>query len=81
MGAEDLNSKAINYENRNISIVISEGGLRAGFYIFQFSYDFLYNENLNWAFHYFRFDKDNTEIIFLRRFITPVCILKYKKLI
>ena len=81
IGLEDLNSEAINYENRNISMLISEGGVREGFYIFQSSCDFLYNENLNWAFHYFRFDKDHTEIIFLRRFITPVGILGYEELI
>ena len=46
-GQEDLNSEAINYENRNISVVISEGGIREGFYVFQSSCDFLYNENLN----------------------------------
>ena len=80
-GQEDLNSEAINYENRNISIVVSEGGIREGFYVFQSSCDFLYNENLNWAFHYFRFDKDNTKIIFLRRFITPVGILGYEELV
>ena len=81
IGQEDLNSESINYENRNISIIISEGGIREGFYIFQSSCDFLYNENLNWAFHYFRFDKDNTKIIFLRRFITPVGILGYEELV
>ncbi len=80
-GQEDLNSEAINYENRNISIVVSEGGIREGFYVFQSSCDFLYNENLNWAFHYFRFDKDNTKIIFLKRFITPVGILGYEELV
>ena len=81
IGAEDLNSESINYENRNISMVISEGGVREGFYVFQSSCDFLYNENLNWAFHYFRFDKDNTKIIFLRRFITPVGVLGYEELV
>ena len=80
-GEEDLDSEALNYENRNISMVISEGGVREGFYVFQSSCDFLYNENLNWAFHYFRFDKDNTKIIFLRRFITPVGVLGYEELV
>ena len=57
-GQEDLNSEAINYENRNISVVISEGGIREGFYIFQSSCDFLFNEDLDWAYHYFTFVKD-----------------------
>lgn len=80
-GLEDLNSEAFNYENRNISIMISEGGVREGFYTFQSSCDFLFNENLDWAFHYFKFDKENTKIIFLRRFITPVGILGYEELV
>ena len=80
-GLEDLNSEAINYENRNVSIVVSEGGLREGFYVFQSSCDFLFNENLDWAFHYFKFDKENNKIIFLRRFITPVGILGYEELV
>ena len=80
-GQEDLNSEAINYENRNISIVISEGGIREGFYVFQSSCDFLFNEDLDWAFHYFGFDKENNKIIFLRRFITPVGILGYEELV
>ena len=80
-GQEDLNSEAMNYENRNISIVISEGGIREGFYIFQSSCDFLFNEDLDWAFHYFGFDKENNKIIFLRRFITPVGILGYEELV
>ena len=80
-GQEDLNSEAMNYENRNISIFISEGGIREGFYIFQSSCDFLFNEDLDWAFHYFGFDKENNKIIFLRRFITPVGILGYEELV
>ena len=40
-GEEDLDSEALNYENRNISMVISEGGVREGFYVFQSSCDFL----------------------------------------
>jgi len=75
MGQEDLESESINYENRNISIVISEGGVREGFYVFESSCEFLYNENLEWAYHYFGFSKDNNRITFLRRFITPVGIL------
>ena len=80
-GQEDLESEAISYENRNISIVVSEGGVREGFYVFESSCDFLYNESLAWAYHYFRFSKDNNKITFLRRFITPVGILGYEELV
>ncbi|MBI86726.1 MAG: hypothetical protein CMG63_01465 [Candidatus Marinimicrobia bacterium] len=79
-GQEDLESEAINYQNRNISIEIFEGGVREGFYLFESSCNFLYNDNLDWAFHYFKFDKDNNIMTFLRRFITPVGILGYEEL-
>lgn len=79
-GQEDLESEAVNYQNRNISIEISEGGVREGFYIFESSCSFLYNENLDWAFHYFKFDKENNSMTYLRRFITPVGILGYEEL-
>ena len=80
-GQEDLESESISYQNRNISLVISEGGVREGFYVFESSCDFLYNENLEWAYHYFGFSKDDNRITFLRRFITPVGILGYEELV
>ena len=80
-GQEDLESESISYQNRNISLIISEGGVREGFYVFESSCDFLYNENLEWAYHYFRFNKDDNRITFLRRFITPVGILGYEELV
>ena len=30
-GQEDLESESISYQNRNISLIISEGGVREGF--------------------------------------------------
>ena len=81
IGQEDLDSESISYQNRNISLVISEGGVREGFYVFESSCDFLYNENLEWAYHYFGFSKDDNRITFLRRFITPVGILGYEELV
>ena len=44
---------------------MSEGGDRDGFHIYTSSCDFLYNEDLDWAYHYFGFDKEYTEVIFL----------------
>ena len=80
-GQEDLESESLTYENRNISLDINEGGVREGFYVFSSSCDLLYNSNLNWAYHYFGFDKENNKIIFLRRFVTPVGILGYEELV
>ena len=80
-GQEDLESDSISYQNRNISLIISEGGVREGFYVFEWSCVFLYIENLECAYHYFGFSKDDNRITFLRRFITPVGILGYEELV
>ena len=80
-GLELLESPNLTYDNRNISLVVSEGGDRDGFHIYTSSCDFLYNEDLDWAYHYFGFDKEYTEIIFLRRFITPLGVLGFEELV
>ena len=80
-GLELLESPNLTYDNRNISLVVSEGGDRDGFHIYTSSCDFLYNEDLDWAYHYFGFDKEYTEVIFLRRFITPLGVLGFEELV
>ena len=80
-GVEALDSPSITYDNRSISIVISEGGDREGFHVYSSSCEFLYNEDLDWAYHYFGFDKDTDQVIFLRRFITPLGVLGYEELV
>ena len=81
IGLESLETTNLTYDNRNISITIEEGGNREGYYIYQSSSNFIYNEDLDWAYHYFTFVKDRyDEITFLRRFITPVGVLGYEEL-
>ena len=79
-GLENLDSPSMNYDNRNISIIIGEGGDREGYFIYTSSCDFLYNEDLSWSYHYFGFNKDTGQITFLRRFITPLGLLGYEEL-
>ena len=79
-GLENLDSPTMSYDNRNISIVISEGGDREGYFIYSSSCDFLYNEDLSWSYHYFGLNKDTGQIAFLRRFITPLGLLGYEEL-
>ncbi len=74
-GTETLESPTHSYDNRNIAINIMEGGNRVGFLIFISSSDFLFNEDLDWAYHYFGFDKDDNELIFIRRYITTLGLL------
>ena len=80
-GLENLDSPSMNYDNRNISIIISEGGDREGYFTYTSSCDFLYNEDLSWSYHYFGFNKDTGQIAFLRRFITPLGLLGYEELV
>ena len=80
-GTEALESPSMIYENRNISLVIEEGGDRDGFFIFTSSSDFLFNDNLDWAYHYIGYDKESDQLLFLRRFITPLGILGYEQLV
>jgi len=79
-GLENLDSPSMNYDNRNISIIISEGGDRENYFIYTSSCDFLYNEDLSWSYHYFGLNKDTGQIAFLRRFITPLGLLGYEEL-
>ena len=80
-GLENLDSPSMSYDNRNISIMINEGGDREGYFIYTSSCDFLYNEDLSWSYHYFGFNKDTGQITFLRRFITPLGLLGFEELI
>ena len=79
-GLENLDSPTMSYDNRNISIIISEGGDRDGYFIYSSSCEFLYNEDLSWSYHYFGLNKDTGQIAFLRRFITPLGLLGYEEL-
>ena len=79
-GTEDLASPSSSYQYRNISIYIDEGGDREGLLIFNSSSSFLHNDDLNWAYHYFGYDKDNNKITFMRRFLTPLGVLGYEEI-
>ncbi len=78
---ENLESPRLTHDNRNISITIEKGGVRDGYFTYNSSSDFLYNEELNWGFHYFTSTKDRyNEIIFLGRFIIPLGVFGYEEL-
>tara|TARA_Y100001934_G_scaffold261398_1_gene334744 strand:+ start:207 stop:950 length:744 start_codon:yes stop_codon:yes gene_type:complete len=80
-GSEQLESPSLSYENRNISIIVNEDGDREGFLTYSSSSQFLFNEDLDWAYHYFGYDKLSDKLIFLRRFITPLGVLGYEELL
>ena len=71
-GIENLQSPTTSYENKSISIQISQGGDRENYLIYTSSSDFIYNQNLDWTYHYVGIDKLTNQLIFLRRWITPI---------
>ena len=80
-GVENLQSPTTTFENKSISIQISQGGDRENYLIYTSSSDFLYDQNLNWAYHYVGIDKLTNQLIFLRRWITPIGTIGFEELI
>jgi len=80
-GVENLQSPTTTFENKSISIQISQGGDRENYLIYTSSSDFLYDQNLNWAYHYVGIDKLTNQLIFLRRWITPIGTIGFEEFI
>ena len=80
-GVENLHSPIASYLNKSISIEISEGGDREGFLIYTSTSDFIYDNTLNWAYHYIGLNKLTNELIFLRRWITPIGTVGFEEII
>ena len=80
-GMENLQSPTTSYESKSISIQISQGGDRENYLIYTSSSDFIYDQNLNWAYHYVGIDKLTNQLIFLRRWITPIGTIGFEEFI
>ena len=80
-GVENLHSPTTFYENKSISIQISQGGDRENFLIYTSSSDFIYDQNLSWAYHYIGIDKLTNQLILLRRWITPIGTIGFEEFI
>lgn len=78
-GVENLHSPTTSYENKSISILISEGGDRENFLIYTSTSDFIYDQILDWAYHYVGYDKMTNQLIFLRRWITPIGTIGFEE--
>ena len=75
VGYESLSSTSQNYQNREIFLNMRtiEGDINSLVYIS--NSNFIYNGYLDWAAHYFTYDKDQNCISFGRRFNTPLGII------
>jgi len=80
-GVENLHSSTTSYLNKSISIEISEGGDWEGYLIYTSTSDFIYENSLDWAYHYIGFDKLTDQLIFLRRWITPIGTVGFEEII
>ena len=80
-GVENLQSPTTTYEGKSISIQISQGGDRENYLIYTSSSDFIYDQNLNWTYHYVGIDKLTNQLIFLRRWITPIGTIGFEEFI
>ena len=80
-GTESLTSPIENYDGQDVDLNIAKGGDREGFLIFTSSSDMIYNNEVGWAYHYFTFDKATYQVIFMRRFVTPLGVLGSQELV
>jgi len=79
-GVESLSSQLETFEGKDIALNIANGGNRKGFLIYESNSSVIYNEDLSWSYHYTRYDKENKEVVFLRRFTTPIGVLGSEEL-
>ena len=80
-GTESLTSPIENYNGLDMDLNLEKGGDREGFLVFTSSSDVIYNNEVGWAYHYFTFDKTTYQVIFMRRFVTPLGVLGSQELV
>tara|TARA_S200000501_G_scaffold193528_1_gene182361 strand:- start:1332 stop:2075 length:744 start_codon:yes stop_codon:yes gene_type:complete len=79
-GTESYISDQDNYENKNVAVEIYEGGDREGYLAYTSTSSLLYNNELFWTYHYLTYDKETGDLIFLRRFVTPLGLIGSEEL-
>ena len=80
-GTESLTSPIENHNGLDMDLNLEKGGDREGFLVFTSSSDVIYNNEVGWAYHYFTFDKNTYQVIFMRRFVTPLGVLGSQELV
>jgi len=79
-GTESYISDQESYDNKDITIEIYEGGDREGYLAYISTSSIVYNEDLSWTYHYLTYDKETGDLIFLRRFVTPLGLIGSQEL-
>ena len=74
-GVESLSSPTMSYEGRATYLSLRHNASLDDNLIYNSNSDFIYNGYLDWAAHYFTYDKTENQVSFGRRFTTPLGIL------
>ncbi|MDA9946741.1 T9SS type A sorting domain-containing protein [Candidatus Marinimicrobia bacterium] len=74
-GYESLNSPSSNYQDKQIYINIRTDDVEDTSLVYVSNSYFIYNGYLDWADHYFSYNKNDNIITFSRRFNTPLGII------
>ena len=74
-GVESLSSPTVSYDGRATYLSLRHNASLEDNLIYNSNSDFIHNGYLDWAAHYFTYDKTENQVSFGRRFTTPLGIL------
>jgi len=80
-GTESLASPSTSYQSRPTYIFLRHNDLVDNNLIYTSNSNFIYNAYLDWADHYFTYDKTENQVTYERRFMTPLGILGSQNLV
>ena len=80
-GTESLSSTTMSFEGREIFISLRHNASLDENLLYNSNSDFIYNGYLDWAAHYFTYNKSENQVTFGRRFTTPLGILGTQELV
>ena len=80
-GTESLSSPTMSFEEREVYMSLRHNASLDNNLLYNSNSDFIYNGYLDWAAHYFTYNKSENQVTFGRRFTTPLGILGTQELV
>ena len=80
-GVETLSSPTTSHQDRSIYLNIKTNSDDETNLVYTSNSNFIYNGYLNWASHHFYYDKNTNQVIFERKFTTPLGLLATQEII
>ena len=80
-GTESLSSPTMSFEEREVYMSLRHNANLDNNLLYNSNSDFIYNGYLDWAAHYFTYNKSENQVTFGRRFTTPLGILGTQELV